>query len=186
VFVGFPDPGDDPWVAVNEGYEVQIDPFGAPSGDPLAQTGAIYGFQAASAHPAVVGEWNTLEIEVDDPVIRVWVNGEQVNGFESTDPARDLSSGYVGLQNHGDTDRVLLRDVRVRDLEPVDPVEPISFTGAREAIADLAGEGLLSLSEERRLLPQVELAEHNHGVGRADQALAAYADLIAAQTRSPG
>ncbi|MFL1429572.1 MULTISPECIES: ThuA domain-containing protein [unclassified Nocardiopsis] len=167
VFVGFPDPGDDPWVAVDEGYEIQIDPFGAPSGDPLTQTGAVYGFQAASAHPAVVGEWNTLEIEVDDPVIRVWVNGEQVNEFESTDPARDLSSGYVGLQNHGDADRVLLRDVRVRDLEPV---EPISFAGAREAIADLAGEGLLTLSEERRLLPQVELAEHNHGVGRADQA----------------
>ncbi|MDD9207254.1 DUF1080 domain-containing protein, partial [Georgenia sp. 10Sc9-8] len=25
VFVGFPDPGNDPWIAVNQGYEIQID-----------------------------------------------------------------------------------------------------------------------------------------------------------------
>lgn len=131
VFVGFPDPADDPWVAVNEGYEVQIDPFGAPAGDPLTRTGAVYTFRAADSHPEVVGEWNTMEIEVDDPVIRVTINGELVNEFESTDPARDLSSGRVGLQNHGGSDLVWFRDVQVADLDGAVPADGRSTRLAR-------------------------------------------------------
>ncbi|WP_420810689.1 ThuA domain-containing protein, partial [Jiangella asiatica] len=41
VFVGFPDPGTDPWLAVNQGHEVQIDATDAPD----RTTGAIYAFQ---------------------------------------------------------------------------------------------------------------------------------------------
>ncbi|WP_378626227.1 ThuA domain-containing protein [Nocardiopsis alba] len=168
VFVGFPDPGDDPWVAVDQGYEIQIDPFGAPAGDPLTRTGAVYGFQEASSHPEVVGEWNTMEIEVDDPMIRVSVNGELVNEFESTDPDRDLSSGFIGLQNHGDADTVLFRDVQVMDLE--DEVEPITFTEVSERIDALADEGSLTHSEARRLAPQLRLIEHHLDTGRPAQA----------------
>ena len=43
VFMGFPPVGDDPFVAVERGYEIQID----PTDEPAATTGAIYGFQAA-------------------------------------------------------------------------------------------------------------------------------------------
>ena len=63
VFVGFPAVGNDPLVAVERGYEVQIDPTDSPA----ATTGAIYSFQAAdrarrdqALHPP--GEWNTYEI----------------------------------------------------------------------------------------------------------------------------
>ena len=168
VFVGFPDPGDDPWVAVEEGYEVQIDPFGAPDGDPLTRTGAVYGFQAADSHPEVVGEWNTMEIEVDDPVIRVWINGELVNEFESTDPGRDLSSGHVGLQNHGADDLVWFRDVQVTDLE--DEAEAYTFDEVLDRIGELVEEGRLTSSEAGRLTRQLELAEHHVGVGRPAQA----------------
>ena len=45
VFVGFPAVGDDPFVAVEHGYEVQID----PSDEAGWTTGAIYGVQAADA-----------------------------------------------------------------------------------------------------------------------------------------
>ena len=45
VFVGFPDPGNDPFNAVNEGHEIQID----ATDDPSHTTGAIYDFQAAEA-----------------------------------------------------------------------------------------------------------------------------------------
>ena len=48
VFLRFPDPGDDPWVAVNRGYEVQI--YDDPGGDPQ-KTGAIYGFKAPMPRP---------------------------------------------------------------------------------------------------------------------------------------
>lgn len=117
VFVGFPDPGDDPWVAVEQGYEIQID----ASDRPDRTTGAVYGFQGADvdARDAVLnpsGEWNTYLIEVQAPAITVSLNGVVVNRFRSDDPARDLTSGHVGLQNHGDRDTVFFRDVRVVDL----------------------------------------------------------------------
>ncbi|TNC21508.1 DUF1080 domain-containing protein [Georgenia sp. 311] len=112
VFVGFPDPGDDPWVAVRQGYEIQIDPTDAPD----RTTGAVYGFQGADvvardAALAAPGEWNTLDVVVQDPRITVSLNGAVVTEFVSTDPARDLSSGHVGLQNHGDDDEVHFRSV---------------------------------------------------------------------------
>ena len=46
VFIGFPDPGDDPWKPVAEGYEIQIDPTDS---DPTRRTGSVYSFQAANA-----------------------------------------------------------------------------------------------------------------------------------------
>ena len=167
VFVGSPDPGDDPWVAVDEGYEVQIDPYGAPDGEPVTRTGAIYQFQEADSHPTEIGDWNTMEIEVDDPMIRVWINGELVNEFESEDPARDLSSGHVGLQNHGDEDEVLFRNVQVMDLAEEDPA---TFQEVIERIDELEEEGSLTASEVRRLEPQLELAERHVDAARPAQA----------------
>ena len=42
VFVRFPDPDDDPQIAVNNGYEIQIDDLGKPDGEGIHKTGAIY------------------------------------------------------------------------------------------------------------------------------------------------
>ena len=117
VFVGFPDPGNDPWIAVNQGYEIQID----ATDEPDRTTGAIYTFQGAD--PEVVeralkpvGSWNSYEIRVEGQTIKVILNGELVNDFVSTDPARDLAQGFIGLQNHGQGEAVSYRDVRVKDL----------------------------------------------------------------------
>lgn len=114
VFVGFPDPGDDPQVAVDRGYEIQID----ATDEPDRTTGAIYAFQGADteARDAALnppGMWNTYEIVVAESVIEVHLNGELVNRFESSDPDRDLAEGFVGLQNHGEDDQVYFRDIRV-------------------------------------------------------------------------
>ncbi|MGW4113383.1 carbohydrate-binding protein [Actinosynnema sp. NPDC004786] len=117
LFVGFPDPGADPWVAVNQGYEVQIDATDAPD----RTTGAIYSFQSANlpVRDAVLkppGEWNTYEIVVSGQRLRVFLNGALVNDFTNTDPARDLTRGHIGLQNHGDGDDVWFRNIRVKEL----------------------------------------------------------------------
>ncbi|GAA3232551.1 ThuA domain-containing protein [Oerskovia jenensis] len=129
VFVGFPDPGNDPWVAVNQGYEIQIDATDADD----RTTGAIYTFQSAdlAARDAVLkapGEWNAYEIRVEGQRIRVFLNGTLINDFTSTEPSRDLSSGFIGLQNHGNGDDVSFRDVQVKDLtvEPEPEVEVTS------------------------------------------------------------
>ncbi|MEU4364764.1 family 16 glycoside hydrolase [Promicromonospora sp. NPDC023987] len=117
IFVGFPDPGNDPWVAVNEGYEIQVD----ASDEPDRTTGSIYTFQGADAAAVEqalnpVGSWNSYEIKVEGQNIKVLLNGVLVNDFTSTDPARDLAQGYVGLQNHGGGETIFYRDVRVKEL----------------------------------------------------------------------
>ncbi|WP_019811035.1 ThuA domain-containing protein, partial [Saccharomonospora halophila] len=122
VFVGFPDPGDDPWVAVNEGYEIQIDPSDAPE----KTTGAVYDFQSADLEARddalnPPGEWNSYEIVVRGQRIEVYLNGTLINDFVSTDPGRDLTRGHVGLQNHGDADEVWFRDVQIRELDGTPP-----------------------------------------------------------------
>ncbi|MEU9403638.1 ThuA domain-containing protein [Streptomyces sp. NPDC048242] len=116
VFVGFP-PSDDPWSAVDNGYEVQIDATDVPE----KTTGAVYGFQSAdlAARDRALnppGEWNTYEIRVEGERLRVWLNGVRINDFTNTDPARSLVDGHIGLQNHGADDQVSFRDVRIKEL----------------------------------------------------------------------
>ncbi|MET0353370.1 MAG: family 16 glycoside hydrolase [Plantibacter flavus] len=117
IFVGFPNPGNDPWIAVNEGYEIQID----ATDEDDRTTGAIYTFQGADleARDAAlnpVGQWNEYEIIVEGQTIKVILNGTLINDFVSTDPARDLSQGFIGLQNHGSGEAVSYRNVRVKEL----------------------------------------------------------------------
>ncbi|MEU6356827.1 ThuA domain-containing protein [Streptomyces sp. NPDC047072] len=116
VFVGFP-PSDDPWSAVDNGYEIQIDATDVPE----KTTGSVYGFRSAdlkkrdrALNPP--GEWNTYEIRVEGERLRVWLNGVKINDFTNTDPARSLTDGHIGLQNHGADDQVSFRDVRIREL----------------------------------------------------------------------
>jgi cytochrome c len=116
VFVGFP-ASDDPWSAVNRGYEVQIDMTDTPS----HTTGAIYDFQAAdlAARDAALrppGQWNTYEIVVQDDTITVVLNGVRINRFVSQDPDRMVPPGFVGVQNHGLGDDVFFRNIRIRQL----------------------------------------------------------------------
>ncbi|WP_413451055.1 DUF1080 domain-containing protein [Georgenia phoenicis] len=110
VFVGFPDPGDDPWTAVTEGYEIQID----PSDQPDRTTGAVYGVQGADLARrdealAPPGEWNTYEIVADGSRLAVHLNGVLVNELVTDRPL----AGHIGLQNHGPADKMAFRDVRI-------------------------------------------------------------------------
>ena len=129
VFVGFPDPGTDPWVAVDHGYEIQID----ATDDPDSTTGAVYNFQAAdaAARDAVLnppGEWNGYELRVEGKRIRVYLNGALINDFTSTDPERMATPSFIGLQNHGNGDDVWFRDIQIKNLEA--PVLRDSITTA--------------------------------------------------------
>jgi type 1 glutamine amidotransferase len=116
VFVGFP-PSDDPWSAVNNGYEIQIDATDVPE----KTTGSVYGFQSADLRKRdralnPPGEWNTYEIRVEGERLRVWLNGVKINDFTNTDPARSLRDGHFGIQNHGAEDQVSFRDIRIKEL----------------------------------------------------------------------
>src|ERR687883_81063 len=67
IFLRFADPDDDPRIAVNTGYEVQIydaEPQDDAGGDARHRTGAIYNFAPPSTTfaPNEPGEWNMFEI----------------------------------------------------------------------------------------------------------------------------
>jgi hypothetical protein len=115
VFVRFSDPDNDPLIAVNAGYEIQIDDMAMPDGNPLHKTGAIYNF-AAPSNAAVaskpVGQWNTFEIEVTGQKYSVTLNGDKVipefTGNRSTE-------GYIGIQNHDTDSQVSFRNLRIKE-----------------------------------------------------------------------
>ena len=112
VFVRFPEKSDDPWHAVNNGYEIQIDDCDKKG--LMFQTGSIYSFHPAekiASRPA--GEWNLFEITAVGQRYTIKLNGKKVNEFEGTRAAE----GYVGLQNHDLISRVSFRKVRVKELK---------------------------------------------------------------------
>jgi len=109
VFVRFPDPGDDPWIAVNQGYELQI----CDTAGDQHNTGSVYSFQGPSSIPTKpVGEWNKYSITVVGQEYTIAVNGVVVNKYTGERTLR----GFVGLQNHDDGSPVRYRNIRVREL----------------------------------------------------------------------
>jgi choline dehydrogenase-like flavoprotein len=142
VFVRFRDPrqpppaglndpriaGNTAWLAVDTGFEVQLDEQARPDGADLHRTGAIYAVpigagagqqsfaRGSSLRP---GEWNDYEINVAGDTYTVSLNGFQTAAFTNSDPARgraasqDPLSGFVGLQSH--TGAVSFRAIRVRE-----------------------------------------------------------------------
>jgi len=117
IFLRFPDPGGDPWVAVNSGHEMEIgDPDPA---DPTWRTGSIYPFCAsarANANPP--GQWNRYEIACIGHRYRVRINGETV--LDWTDPKERTLKGYIGLQNYPDDKVVRHRRLRILPLTDYD------------------------------------------------------------------
>ncbi|EHR50887.1 PKD domain protein,protein of unknown function (DUF1080) [Saccharomonospora marina XMU15] len=145
VFVRFPDPrtpqeqrpecantgaakDSHAWVAIYCGQEVQI--YDGAPGEPQ-KTGSIYNFDPVALDQAGVTpkqEWNDYEIRVVGQHYTIIRNGVVINEFDNTpgkessragDPPTDLrqfASGFIGLQNHGDSDLIEFRNIRVRPL----------------------------------------------------------------------
>lgn len=141
VFVRFRDPGrpappgpGDPRVAANParlavdtGFEIQIDELAQPDAADKHRTGAVYNVDVGPAAGQQVyarasalqpGEWNDYEIRVAGDSYTVLLNGCRTAAFTNTDarrglPAsRDASSGFLGLQTH--TGAVAFRAVQIK------------------------------------------------------------------------
>jgi choline dehydrogenase-like flavoprotein len=131
VFIRFPNPeskgyNNTAWVAVDFGFEIQIDEFGAPDGQDIHKTGAVYRndgrrdgetFTLKPARP--MGQWNQYEISVKGQHYTVSLNGDLVCVFDNPYPGRGLPSSasvptFIGLQTH--TGRVAFQNIRFRAL----------------------------------------------------------------------
>lgn len=129
VFIRIPEKSTDPWLAVNAGYEVQIDNGVRHVGGEYHCTGVLYSLTKAMAHPQKKpGEWNELEITLDGPRTIVLVNGQKVTDFKEGDPVpaktrsfeperglRQLS-GYIGIQNHDSLSTAYFKEIAVRPI----------------------------------------------------------------------
>jgi 3-keto-disaccharide hydrolase len=133
IYVRIADKPKDPWFAVHHGFEVQI----CDADDDYHGTGAIYSLSKSVARPVKPdGEWNTMEITLKGQQVLVSLNSEQVNDFDAEksqvpkrvkdyEPVRGPrpTSGYIGLQNHGDVtgnSPVYFKEVSVRPLTNLD------------------------------------------------------------------
>ena len=100
------------------GHEIQIDQRGYDSvtnteGHLLKITGAIYDLQAPSGSTIVqVGVWNNFLIEANGPSIRVTLNGQLVNDYQSS----RQQAGYIALQAHDYLSRTQFRNLQIRKL----------------------------------------------------------------------
>lgn len=123
VFVRFPDPdskgyNNTAYVAVDFGFEIQIDGVGAPDGAPKHLTGAIYNIddqELTLSAARAPGEWNELAVVIVGQTYTVQLNGRQTTRFHNTNTMRGIASpAFVGLQSHPGSGAVAFRDLRLR------------------------------------------------------------------------
>jgi len=124
IFIRIPTEPTEPWMPVNKGYEVQID----PSEDDYHRTCVLYSLTKAMAKPELK-EWNTMEITLTDNRTVVTLNGEKITDYKEGDPVPEKkkssepdrgqrpAAGYFVLQNHNDKDVVMFRDISVKKLK---------------------------------------------------------------------
>ncbi|AGZ41406.1 hypothetical protein AFR_15620 [Actinoplanes friuliensis DSM 7358] len=116
------------WVAIFCGHEIQL--YDGDTGE-TQKTGSIYNFDPVTLPDARVtpkNVWNSYEIRVVGQHYTILRNGVVINEFDNTpgkqssragDPPTDLrqfASGFIGLQNHSDTDLMDFQNIRVRPL----------------------------------------------------------------------
>ena len=121
VFVRFPNPFTDPNIAIENGYEIQIDDIGSPDGKPIHRTGAIYNYKGpsptktkSSSKQLAVGRWNTFEIIVIQQSYSVTLNKEKV---VTNFIGKRCLEGFIGLQNHDDKSKVYFRNIVIKELK---------------------------------------------------------------------
>lgn len=96
------------------GYEIQIN---NQYPDSFA-SGSIYMIQKAESGFQKENDWNAFDIEVRENLIRVKLNGQLV-AQHPTLPDRP-KTGPIGLQLHDAKSLVMFRNIRIREVSPVD------------------------------------------------------------------
>lgn len=123
VYIRLPEEPPDPWYAVHNGYEVQID----AAGDEWHCTGSLYSLSRVTmTNQKPMGEWNTMDIGLAGQKTIVILNGKKINEFVGNQPVPPRKQwfepvrgprpdyGYIGLQNHDARSTVYFREVSVK------------------------------------------------------------------------
>ena len=92
------------------GYEIQIS-NGYKDQYP---TGSLYLFEAAKTGYQIENDWNSMDIESRNDIIRVKLNGHLIMQHPG-DPKRG-KVGPIGLQLHDMTSLVMFRNIRIKEI----------------------------------------------------------------------
>jgi glucose/arabinose dehydrogenase/type 1 glutamine amidotransferase/plastocyanin len=132
---------DPAWVAIYCGHEIQINDN--QTSEPQ-KTGSVYNFSPLNTTQAMVqprGTWVDYEVRVVGQTYTIIRNGQVLQTFENSpgkqssrsgDPSttdRQFSRGYIGLQNHGTSDLIDYRNVRVLPLDEGSVQGPVTVSG---------------------------------------------------------
>ncbi|MGH9721929.1 MAG: 3-keto-disaccharide hydrolase [Bryobacteraceae bacterium] len=99
---------DEKRTPAHNGYEIQI----GSGGGGKFPSGSVYLFDSAKPGVQREGEWNSMDVEVRNDMIRVKLNGTPVSQHAG-DPARP-KTGPIGLQLHDPQSFIMYRNIRVR------------------------------------------------------------------------
>jgi len=95
------------------GYEIQI---GEGSGKGYNVSGSVYLLDGAKSGVQRDSDWNTLEIESRNDLIRVKLNGQVVSQHPGL--AERSKTGPIGLQLHDRSTIIMFRNIRIREIRP--------------------------------------------------------------------
>jgi serine/threonine protein kinase/formylglycine-generating enzyme required for sulfatase activity len=108
--IRFPDPGNDPRIVGQNGYEISIIDPSVPLADNIP--GVITKVTAStSSLLKPQGEWNNLEVSVTGQSYTVTLNSQVVTRFTGS----RLLEGYIGIENHM-RGSVQFRNMSIKDL----------------------------------------------------------------------
>jgi len=162
VYFRFPDPKDNPWNAVKNGYEAQI-----CDGASKNRTGSIYNGQEASTLASKEpGEWNTYEITCVGQKITIKLNGTVVNEYSG----KLGPKGFVGIQNHDANSVIAFRNIKVTELAEGEAVHAAATEGP-ELVPGLVGEYFRDANELEKIKdakPFLVRVDKNVNVRRAE------------------
>lgn len=97
------------------GYEIQIS-NGYKDQYP---TGSLYLFEAAKTGFQIENDWNSMDIESRNDIIRVKLNGHLIMQHPG-DPKRS-KVGPIGLQLHDMSSIVMFRNIRIKEIAKAKP-----------------------------------------------------------------
>ncbi len=125
VWVRFPEPaappdGNPALVAMQRGFDMQLDAVGIRGASAIHRTAAIVNQPVQHLYPRSArppGEWNAVEIRVRGQLYHAAMNGTPVAIFHNSDPLRGRPGtaavpSYIGLQVNPGA-RVAFRDIRI-------------------------------------------------------------------------